>query len=352
MPTGIVEFRAFVTAVKDDERTKSPARGEGSGTREALVGRTIGGRFRLRALLGGGGMGAVYAADSSGGGEVAIKVIDAELAKKPETVARFAREARAMSAIRSPHIVTVFDVGTDEGRPWIAMERLHGEDLGQRLRRDRRLPVGEAVAIVGQVLDGLASAHGAGIVHRDLKPDNVFLVNGSFAKILDFGVSKIERPRDRTVPLALTGVGTILGTPFYMSPEQAQAKPELDARADLFSLGAILFECLTGRPPHIGESHEQILVAICLNDAPDVRTIDPALPAGVADFLHRALARDPAQRFPSAVAMREALLAPVAATGVAPRPHRGSLTTTIIIGVVAMIVGIVSTLVLIELFGR
>ena len=178
------------------------------------------------------------------------------------------------------------------------------------------------------------------------------LVNGSFAKILDFGVSKIERPRDRTVPLALTGVGTILGTPFYMSPEQAQAKPELDARADLFSLGAILFECLTGRPPHIGESHEQILVAICLNDAPDVRTIDPALPAGVADFLHRALARDPAQRFPSAVAMREALLAPVAATGVAPRPHRGSLTTTIIIGVVAMIVGIVSTLVLIELFGR
>lgn len=341
MPIGIVEFRAFVTVVKDDERSQA---------REALVGRTIGGRFRLRALLGGGGMGAVYAADSAGGGEVAIKVIDAELAKKPETVARFAREARAMSAIRSPHIVTVLDVGADEGRPWIAMERLHGEDLGQRLRRDRRLPVDEAISIVGQVLDGLASAHRAGIVHRDLKPDNVFLVNGSFAKILDFGVSKIERPRDRTVPLALTGVGTILGTPFYMSPEQAQAKPDLDARADLFSLGAILFECLTGRPPHIGESYEQILVAICLNDAPDVRAIDPSLPGSVAVFLHRALARDPGQRFPTAVEMRAALLAPVP-VGAPPRAPRGSLTTTLVLGLIAMIVGLVSTLVLVELLG-
>ena len=328
-----MEFRAFVAPVMDDDR---------SAAREALVGRTIAGRYVLRALIGGGGMGAVYAAEAlarQDGGEVAIKLIDAELAKKPETLARFAREARAMSAITSPHIATVLDVGTEDGRPWIAMERLHGEDLGQRLGRERRLPVAEALAITKHVLLGLARAHAVGIVHRDLKPDNVFLVEGGLAKIVDFGVSKIERPRDRTMPLALTGRGTVLGTPFYMSPEQAQAKPELDGRADLYSVGAILFECLTGRPPHTGETYEEILVAICLNDAPDVRTIDAAIPAPVAAFVSRALARDPAKRFASAPAM-------LAALGPGPR----SPARMVLLALAAMLFGLASTLVVIRFF--
>lgn len=280
--------------------------------REALIGQTVAGRYRLHALVGHGGMGAVYEAEHLGlGKRVAIKFIDADFATDERVMARFAREARAMSAIESPHIVSVFDVGTEEGRPYLVMELLRGEDLGQRLRRTRRVPVADAMHVVAQVLSGLAKAHAAGIVHRDLKPDNVFLTKVDadplFAKIVDFGVSKIERPRDRTSPLALTGRGTVLGTPFYMCPEQAQAMPDVDARADLYSVGAILFECLSGRPPHTGETYEQVILSICMSDAPDLRAIDPNLPAPVAAFVARALARDRTQRFASATRMLAAL---------------------------------------------
>jgi serine/threonine-protein kinase len=280
--------------------------------REALVGTTIAGRYVLRGLLGHGGMGAVYEAEHLGlGKRAAIKFVDAEFATDEQVVARFAREARAMSAVESAHIVTVFDVGTEAGRPYLVMELLRGEDLGQRLRRTARLPLGEAMHVVAQVLKGLARAHAAGIIHRDLKPDNVFLVRHDtdpmFAKIVDFGVSKIERPRAGTHPLALTGRGTVLGTPFYMSPEQAQASADVDARSDLYSVGAILFECLTGRPPHTGESYEQVMLSICMRDAPAVRALDPSIPEGVSAFVSRALARDPVQRFTSAERMLAAL---------------------------------------------
>ena len=145
------------------------------------------------------------------------------------------------------------------------------------------------------------------------------------------------------MPLALTGQGTILGTPFYMSPEQAQAKPELDARADIYSVGAILFECITGRPPHTGETYEQVLVAICLKDAPDVRVFDAGIPAAVADFVRQALARDPAQRFPSAPAMLAALPRPA-------RKPRRSHGWTVLIALGAMVVGLTATLIVIRLF--
>lgn len=280
--------------------------------REALVGKTIAGRYVLRGLLGHGGMGAVYEAEHVGlGKRAAIKFVDPEFATDEKVVARFAREARAMSAIESAHIVTVFDAGTEDGRPYLVMELLRGEDLGERLRRLTRIPLGEAMHVVAQVLKGLARAHDAGIVHRDLKPDNVFLVKHDtdplFAKIVDFGVSKIERPRANTHPLALTGRGTVLGTPFYMSPEQAQASPDVDGRTDLYSVGAILFECLTGRPPHTGESYEQIILSICMREAPEVRSIDPSIPASVSAFVARALARDRSQRFMSAERMLAAL---------------------------------------------
>ena len=280
--------------------------------REALVGKTIAGRYILRGLLGHGGMGAVYEAEHVGlGKRAAIKFVDPEFATDQKVVARFAREARAMSAVESAHIVTVFDAGTEDGRPYLVMELLRGEDLGQRLRRLTRIPLGEAMHVIAQVLKGLARAHAAGIVHRDLKPDNVFLVKHDtdplFAKIVDFGISKIERPRDTTSPLALTGRGTVLGTPFYMSPEQAQASPDVDRRTDLYSVGAILFECLTGRPPHTGESYEQVILSICMRDAPEVWTIEPSVPAPVSAFVARALARDRNKRFATAEAMLAAL---------------------------------------------
>ena len=290
----------------DEQRERARA------AREALIGKTIAGKYILRGLVGHGGMGAVYEAEHVGlGKRAAIKFVDAEFATDENVVARFAREARAMSAIESAHIVTVFDAGSDDGRPYLVMELLRGEDLGERLRRMGRVPLGEAMHVVAQVLRGLARAHAAGIVHRDLKPDNVFLVKHDtdplFAKIVDFGISKIERPRDKTHPLALTGRGTVLGTPFYMSPEQAQASPDVDGRADLYSVGAILFECLTGRPPHTGESYEQVILSICMRDAPEVRTIDPSIPANVSAFVARALSRDRERRFSSAERMLAAL---------------------------------------------
>ena len=291
---------------EDEQRTRARE------AREALIGRTIAGRYVLRALIGHGGMGAVYEAEHVGlGKKAAIKFIDSEFATDEQVVQRFAREARAMSTVESAHIVTVFDAGAEDGRPYLVMELLRGEDLGQRLRRKRVIGIPEAMHVVAQVLKGLARAHAAGIVHRDLKPDNVFITKSdtdpSFAKIVDFGISKIARPRNDTVPLALTGRGTVLGTPFYMSPEQAQSSAEVDGRADLYSVGAILFECLSGRPPHTGESYEQVILSIVMREAPDLRAVEPKVPENVAAFVARALARDKNLRFQSAERMLAAL---------------------------------------------
>jgi serine/threonine-protein kinase len=191
-----------------------------------------------------------------------------------------------------------------------------------------KLELAEALRITAQVLRGLADAHEAGIVHRDLKPDNVFLVEkpgDSFVKIVDFGISKIERLGSGTAPLALTGKGTILGTPFYMSPEQAQAFEDVDARTDLYSVGAMLFECLAGRPPHVGETYEQIIVSICMTDAPDLRVINKEMPSAVAQFVKKALARNRSARFGSARQMLVALMAQINAVPGAPaEPMRAS----------------------------
>src|SRR6185369_16289159 len=151
---------------------------------------------------------------------------------------------------------------------------------------------GEAVHITGQLLRGLHRAHRAGIVHRDLKPDNVFLVDRdddqNFVKIVDFGISKVQRSGEVPVQ-TLTRQGTVLGTPFYMSPEQAQALPDVDGRTDLWAVGAILYECLTGHPPHSGSSYEQVIVNICMKDAQDVRMGNPAVPEPIARVIAKAL---------------------------------------------------------------
>jgi serine/threonine-protein kinase len=191
------------------------------------------------------------------------------------------------------------------------MELLRGEDLRARLRRMGRLPKEEAVHIVAQTLRGLHRAHAAGIVHRDLKPENIFLVDRDddplFAKIVDFGISKIARRPGEAHTSTLTRQGVVLGTPFYMSPEQAQAFADLDLRTDLWSVGAILYECLTGRPPHQGDAYEQIIVSICTKDVADVRESDPSLPSALAAFVKRALDRDRRRRFQSAKEMLDTL---------------------------------------------
>ena len=295
------------------------ARGEG-GTEDAaeqrddeLVGRAIG-KYTLARVIGRGGMGIVYEAQNTSiGKRVAIKLVSSELAKNKDAVKRFQREAQAASAVESAHIVDIFDSGvSDEGVPYIVMELLRGEDLGHRIRRLGRLELEDALHVTVQILRGLARAHAAGIIHRDLKPDNVFLVDrdddAAFVKILDFGISKVARQGDAPVQ-TLTKQGTVLGMPFYMSPEQAQALPDTDGRADLWSSGAILYECLTGRAPHTGGSYEAVIVSICSKDAPDVRMHNPAVSEAIAKVIAKALARDRDDRFASAREMSDALVA-------------------------------------------
>jgi eukaryotic-like serine/threonine-protein kinase len=286
----------MATTIKDRTRLDS---------RPELVGKTVD-KYEVVGVVGKGGMGRVYEAiNTSINKRVAMKCIDHELAKNPEANARFQREALAASAIESPHIVQIFDAGvTRDGLPFIVMELLRGQDLGRLIADRGRLELAEALPLVAQILKGLHHAHEAGIVHRDLKPDNVFLVQRDddpvVCKLLDFGVSKIARP-DQDVPLqTLTRQGTVVGTPFYMSPEQAQAFPDVDHRTDLYSAGAILYECLTGRAPHVGRAYEQVIVNICMHDAQDVRTHVPGVPEDIAAFIAKALSRERDERFQTA----------------------------------------------------
>ena len=280
---------------------------------DELVGRSFG-KYTLARVIGRGGMGVVYeAVNTVIGKRVAIKIVTAELAKNKDAVRRFQREAQAASAVESAHIVDIFDAGTnDEGVPFLVMELLRGEDLGHRIKRLGRLELDEALHVTVQILRGLGRAHTAGIVHRDLKPDNVFLVDrdddATFVKILDFGISKVARTGQTPVQ-TLTKQGTVLGTPFYMSPEQAQGLPDTDGRADLWSVGAILYECLTGRAPHNGASYEQVIVNICTKDAPDVRLHNPAVPEEIAKAIAKALAREREDRYSTAREMLEGLAA-------------------------------------------
>ena len=291
----------------------SPPAAAPVGAPEALVGKRVH-KYEIVRVLGRGGMGTVYeAVNTTIGKRVAMKFIDADTVRNADAVARFQREAQAASAVESAHIVDIFDSGiSEEGQPYIVMELLRGEDLGHRIKRCGRLDLPEAVHITAQILRGLNRAHKAGIVHRDLKPDNIFLVDRdddpNFAKILDFGISKVRRRGDMPVN-TLTRQGTVLGTPFYMSPEQAQAQPDVDARSDLWSVGAILFECLTGRPPYTGATYEQVIVNICMNDAEDVRLYNPTVPDLCAQIIARALARDRDERFDDAREFLDALRA-------------------------------------------
>jgi tRNA A-37 threonylcarbamoyl transferase component Bud32 len=298
---------------------------------EVEPGQVVGGKWRVGPLIGRGGMGAVYEGTNTAiGKKVALKFIDAEFARNVDIANRFQREAESASLVESAHIVHIFDSGaTDTGIPYIVMELLRGEDLRGRINRLGRLPTEEAVHVVAQTLRGLHRAHEAGIVHRDLKPDNIFLVDRDddplFAKIVDFGISKIMRRPGEAAgnPGTLTRQGVVLGTPSYMSPEQAQAFADLDLRTDLWSVGAILFECLGGRPPHLGDAYEQIIISICTTDSPDIRSLDPNVPAPLAEFVARALERDRARRFQTAKEMLEALQA----TGIASVRNIGAFAS-------------------------
>jgi serine/threonine protein kinase len=282
------------------------------GSLERLVGSVVADKYRIDRLIGRGGMGAVFQATNlTIGKRVALKFLDRDATRDRDAFERFQREALAASVVESAHIVHLFDSGTNEdGRPFLVMELLTGEDLRSRLRREGKLPVEASVALAKQVLRALVRAHTAGLVHRDLKPDNLFLCERDdgalFVKIVDFGISKLLATGTLDT---LTRRGTVLGTAYYMSPEQAQAFADVDGRADLFSVGAILFECLSGRPPHTGATYEAVLIAICTKDAEDVRNLEPGVPLELSLAIQKALARDRDQRFRSAEEFLAALTA-------------------------------------------
>lgn len=276
------------------------------------------GKYRIEAELSRGGMGAVYRARH----EVlerpfAIKVLRPDIATTDELVQRFVNEAKAASAIQHPSIIRVFDFGyTDDDQAYLVMEFLDGESLATRLSKQKRLSEGDTVRIIRGIAGALGAAHAKGIIHRDLKPDNIFLVPdpdlGERAKILDFGIAKLTEAKGNTM------TGALMGTPLYMAPEQAQSASGIDQRADLYSLGCIFYELLTGKPPLVGEGAGEI-IAMHMFTEPDppsavVRGIDPAL----EQIVMKLLAKAPDDRYASAADVSNALSAVFGASTVRP----------------------------------
>ena len=265
-------------------------------------GQILSGKYRLERELGRGGMGSVWRAQHlTLRSACAIKLIEEEIAQNPEALSRFLREAQAAASLRSPHVVQILDHGVDEGVPFIVMELLDGESLAGRLARVQRMSPPDAARLITQVGRAMTKAHEAGIVHRDLKPDNIFLVRNDeeeLAKVLDFGVAKSRTHGIGSVSTA-TRTGSVLGTPYYMSPEQAEGSKSVDHRSDIWSMGVIAWECLLGARPFEAETLGGLLLAICARDIP-VPSRTGQVPPGFDAWFARACSRDLRNRFDTA----------------------------------------------------
>ena len=270
----------------------------------------IAGRYELVRPLAQGGMCTVWEGrDASTAARVAVKLIEPAV-ENADVRQRFLAEARASALLASEHVVRVYDYGvTPEGVHYIVMELLAGESLEQRLARVGRLGLLGTAHVVSDVCRALREAHDRGIVHRDLKPQNIFLVrgpDGEMAKVIDFGLAKVRHPD--AAPLSGTRTGTILGTPLYMSPEQGRALKSVDHRTDLWSLGVIAFECVTGRVPFEARSFADLLVRAATSPTPKASALESTAPPAFDEWLVRALNPDPAGRFASAAELAEALM--------------------------------------------
>src|SRR5205085_4925023 len=273
-----------------------------------LEGQTIG-NYRILARLGEGGMGVVYKAEDTRLGRLVAIKFPTPGGDRQTFRARFLNEARAISALNHPHIATVHDYGeTPEGEPFLVMELVGGQDLNEKLRTGT-LTLGEAVRIIATVAGALDSAHKRGIVHRDVKPSNVRISNEQQVKVLDFGLSKqidefkLDADAETMRPPPLTSPGIVVGTPNYLSPEQARAVP-VDARSDIFALGALLYECITGRPAFVGSNVIEIGGQVLHVDPPAPSEINPNVPAELDQVTLKALAKDPEERYQTAAEMQ------------------------------------------------
>src|ERR1017187_7193300 len=262
------------------------------------------GPYEIVSLLGAGGVGEVWRArDTRLGRDGAIKVVRPGLTSDPDRLSRFEKEARAAAQLDHPNILVVHDVGTHEGSPFIVSELLQGESLREKLGVP--LPLKKAVDYAIQIAHGLAAAHEKGIVHRDIKPENVFLTKAGHVKILDFGVAKLlpsfeASGVDTETPTATaTQAGTAVGTVAYMSPEQIRGQP-VDARTDIFSLGVVLYEMLSGKRPFQRDTAAEIMTAILREEPPDLSETNRSIPAALENVVRHCLEKEPDGRFPSA----------------------------------------------------
>ena len=275
-------------------------------------GALVAGKYRILRKLGEGGMGSVWLAKNQvTERDFAIKFLHASAERTQDQLARFFQEAKVAGKLRHPSIVEIFDAGSEpsmDGAPYLVMEVLDGVGLDEALNRAGALPVGVALEIVLDACRGLALAHEKGIIHRDLKPSNVFLHrtgDGSMTpKVLDFGISKVlvADSTGRNVT-GMTRTGAVLGSPLYMSPEQAAGDKSIDARSDVHSLGVMLWECLVGRPPFLAETYGLLLVEIIQGERPHLASLLPDVPKCVADLVGRAIARDRGARFAEALSL-------------------------------------------------
>lgn len=272
----------------------------------ARSGLIVAGRFRLDSLIGRGGMGSVWSATHLGlGHQIAIKLVSREFVRSPAALRRFDAEAKAVARLQSRHVVQVYDNGSlEDGTPYIAMELLSGESLQQRVDRVGPLSLVETVSILAQCCRALSRAHAMGIVHRDIKPDNIFLAreadeDGEVVKILDFGVAKVAMAAGKEGDQSVTKTGSVLGTPLYMSPEQARGLKTVDHRTDVYSLGLVAYTMLTGRDAFQGESFGDILLKICVEPLPRL-SANAKVPPMMDRWFEHVCARDMLERCGSA----------------------------------------------------
>jgi eukaryotic-like serine/threonine-protein kinase len=276
---------------------------------ELSEGHIIAGKYRIERVIGTGGMGVVHLAVHVALDEpVAIKVLRPVMMAVPGMVTRFTREARAASKIKSEHVARVTDVDTlPTGVPYMVMEYLEGIDLAALRRKVGPLPIGEAATYIAQACDAIGEAHKLGIVHRDLKPSNLFLAqrrdDRRAIKVLDFGISKVESPSEEDT----TQTGMTMGSPKYMSPEQMRSMRDTDSRTDIWSLGAILYELLAGRPPFIAQSMAQVCALVLHGEPPPLRTLRPDVPPSLEAIVARCLDKAPGARFATAADLARSL---------------------------------------------
>jgi len=297
-----------------------------------MQGSLLAGKYRLISLIGEGGMGAVWRAEHLGlNAPVAVKLLNPMVAASGDGLSRFHREAQAAASLRSPHVVQIFDHGVDpeSHQPFIVMELMEGESLANRIAREGRLSPEQTARVLTQIARALSRAHDAGIVHRDLKPDNVFLVRNEddeIAKVLDFGIAKTHV--NQIGKVSATRTGAVMGTPYYMSPEQISGSKGVDFRTDLWALAVIACECLTGKRPFEGDTIGGLALKICAEPMPRPSSLG-AVPPGFDAWFERAAARDATGRFQSAREMAEQLrrvcgvasAAPDRPTHAAPEPQ-------------------------------